>query len=231
MCWAAVPGCRTATLPASCYRLCWRSMPRSMPVARPRSAPRSGRPASPPPKCSTALSPAWASRGGCATSASSKAICSGSPPTACSTTGPFPTRGPFMRLRRSCRSSSPCTEAEGEASLSTVLGDGGLPLTGDDNCFTVARPWWHRHTDGSQRLVAQGSELEACTQWYCQTDARTDIHDLCLAIVLAPHLTATGEEVPNFFDGAMNNCLRCVPRSQFEVSHPAMSELQQDPYV
>jgi hypothetical protein len=79
-----------------------------------RSAPRSARPTSRRPRCSTASSQGLACRGGCATSASSATTCIASPRTACSTTGPFPTRGRSTGRRKSCLSSKPCTEAESQ---------------------------------------------------------------------------------------------------------------------
>ena len=43
-------------------------------------------------------------------------------------------------------------------------------------------------------------------------------------IALAPHLPTTGQEVPDFFYGPMNNCFRSLTRGEFEMSHATLSK-------
>jgi hypothetical protein len=46
-----------------------------------------------------------------------------------------------------------------------------------------------------------------------------------------PHLAVTGKKAPDFFDGAVRHCRRCLPRQQIKMSHAAALKARQDPDV
>src|SRR5215212_9474665 len=78
----------------------------------------------------------------------------------------------------------------------------GTPLRTaiDQDRLVRTGPVWHRHADCRERLIPERPELEARPQRDREARARVDVDDLRAAILPAPHLTASADEVPDLLD-------------------------------
>ena len=69
-----------------------------------------------------------------------------------------------------------------------LIGRGRRPHALDRVGFVFAGPRRHGNGNCSERLVAQGAELEVGTQRNGQADARLDYHDFLAVVLPPPHL-------------------------------------------
>ncbi len=105
------------------------------------------------------------------------------------------------------------------------------PLPIDFVRFPCSRPRRHRHADRLQWFMAEGPKLEQSPHRNRKTGAAFQRDDLFAFSLLAPHLTAAFQEVPNLFHGSMSDCAGRPAGTEFEVGHSTSLEAQEDPDI
>src|SRR5262249_31951206 len=95
--------------------------------------------------------------------------------------------------------------------------NGGLPLSLYRISVALARPGRHGNSQRRQRLAAEGAELKVSGAGNGDADAEIDRDGLLAAVLLAPHLTLTAEEEPDFFDRSVRHRDRSFSRGEFKM--------------
>lgn len=105
------------------------------------------------------------------------------------------------------------------------------PRPGNDYCFAFAGPGRHRHANGSKRLVTYSAELKSGAERDRQASAGGHFHNVSLPVLLTPHFSLPGDEVPNLLDRPVSDCLRRPSDGKLKVRHASAGEAEQDSHV
>jgi hypothetical protein len=112
-----------------------------------------------------------------------------------------------------------------------ALRAGWRPLPLNSISLPRSGPRRHCHPQNREGLVADPSELEVRSKRNSNAHAGLDHDDFLAFALLALHLSAACQEVPDFLNRPVRNRDRCRSRSEFEVGHAAAGQLQEDPHI
>src|SRR6516164_1131236 len=107
----------------------------------------------------------------------------------------------------------------------------GGPRAGDLVGLVRTGPGRHRHADRGERAAAVRAELEMRARGKGYAGAGAQGHRLLPVALAPPHLAVAVQDVPDLVDEVVRHGPGDPARSQLEMRHRALAELEQDPHV